>query len=491
MLSGRSHLTCAVVLLAACSSGDRLVGRDGAVSLDIAIPMRADSPGAFGNDGHSPLPDAGQSDVGVVHDVPSESAVVAEVGVEAIADATLDVTLAPVDAAADLGAISPVDNAVEASVGVAVDVAAGAGRDTDFADASVGEGQDAPPSSATILSNCSTYEHADRSSEGAAEVSVLRVLFTPDRKNLISFGTDGRARVWDITPSGLVPPASRLTLMGSGWLFGAIRSDGRYLAVGDSQGTVTVYDFPSSVESGRPAGVAALSTVSLAHPGANARPRGFTADGNHLMVTYSSVDIGQPNQVAVWDLETASVVRRYDTRGDADYPMAFLFGDRAAPMWIATAETVWSDRDHETVITLVDMNHPTATVQLTLPNVDAYSMAFSPDGSTLAVGFGDAEVSLWDIRNKSAIAAIGPPLIVGGSASNWANAMAFSADGKYVITAFAGDLDCAVNLSSVDSPRQTVTKRLDYDGTSVDISGDGLALAVGENNYGVILYCAP
>ena len=486
MLSARSHLTCAVVLLAACSSGDRLVDRDGAASLDSAIPMRGDGPAAFRNDGLS-VSEASASETTLSHDMALELAGAVEVGVESPVDAATDIPEAPVDVAA----VSPTDVAAEARVGLAVDVADSAGRDTVVADAPVGEAQDALLSPAAILSNCSTYEHADRSSEGAADVSVLRVLFTPDRKNLISFGTDGRARVWDITPSGLVTPASRLTLVGSGWLFGAIRSDGRYLAVGDSQGTVTVYDFLSSVETGTPVGVAALSTVGLARPAANARPRGFAADGKYLMVSYSSRDVGEPNQVAVWDLEMGSVVRQLSAHGDADYPMAFLFDDHATSMWIATEETVWSDSEHATVITLVDMTHPASTFQLTLPNVDAYSMAFSPDGSTLAVGFGDAEVSVWDIRNKSAMAAIGPPLIVGGSASNWANAMTYSADGKYVITVLAGDSDCSVNLSSVDSPRQTVTKRLDYDGTSVDISRDGLALAVGENNYGVILYCTP
>jgi hypothetical protein len=57
------------------------------------------------------------------------------------------------------------------------------------------------------------------------------------------------------------------------------------------------------------------------------------------------------------------------------------------------------------MITLVDMAmaHSTSPILCTLPNVDAYSMAFSLDGSTLAVESGDGEVSPWDNRNKSAL----------------------------------------------------------------------------------------
>jgi WD40 repeat protein len=492
MLFGKSHLTCAAVLLAACSSGERPANRDGAVSRDGTTPIRADGAGTIGDAGPSPWPDAAVIDAGLFRDMAVEGLVAVDVGVAPPGDVAVEVsTPPPVDVADDLGTVSPRDTAIEATASLTVDASDSAGRvDSFIPDAPVGRVQDASLSPTAIFSNCATYEHADRSSPATAEVSVLRVLFTPDRNNLISFGTDGRAKVWNITPSGLTTPASRLELAGSGWLFGAIRSDGRQLAVGDSQGTVTVYDFPTSLESGIPVVVAALSTASLAHAGANARPRGFAADGNQLLVTYSSLDVGEPNQVAVWDLDKGSLVSQFSTHGDADYPMAFLLGERASATWIATEETVWSDLGHDTVITLVDMTRPTSSFQLTLPNVDAYSMAFSPDGSTLAIGFGDAEVSLWDIRNKSAMVAIGAPLIAGGSATNWTNAIAYSADGKFVISTDAGDSDCSVRLSSVDS-RQTLTKQLDYDGTSVDISRDGLALAVGENNYGVILYCTP
>jgi WD40 repeat protein len=213
------------------------------------------------------------------------------------------------------------------------------------------------------------------------------------------------------------------------------------------------------------------------------------------MVSYSSDNPDEPNQVVVWDLPARSIVRQLGTHNDADYPMAFLLADYATSMWVATEETVWLDAGHDTVVTLVDLARsgeagtPGAPIQFTIADADAYSMAFSPDGSTLAIGFGDGEVGLWDIRNKNAIVAIESPLVAGGSTSYWANVMTYSADGEYVVTAFAGDANCSVNVSWVKPPRQNWSKLLDFDGTAVDISRDGLALAVGENNDGVILYC--
>jgi hypothetical protein len=349
------------------------------------------------------------------------------------------------------------------------------------------------PTTANVFAHCSTYKHSE-SEQGTPGnyLSVSGILFTPDKKNLISLGNDGRAKVWDITPAGLATPANGLEFAGSYWLRGAIGMDGKYLGIGDSDGNVVVYDLPLSIASGAAVEVASLSWELLPYRGADPRPMGFTTDGNHLVVRYDSYYLGDPMQVAIWDLTTRAVARQLDMRNDEEYPMAFLPGDFSTSMWLASEETVSSDAGWDTLVTLRDMSKtPISTVQFTIPASDGWAMAFSPDGSTLAVGFGDAEVSLWDISNKSMIAQLGSPLIVGGT-SNWINDLVYSADGRYVAAAIGGwSSNYSVKLASVLPPRQTLTKSLDYDGFCVDLSRDGLALAVGESDHGIIVYCTP
>lgn len=350
------------------------------------------------------------------------------------------------------------------------------------------------PSTANVFGHCATYRHIDQSSSIASEVYVTQVLFAPDRKHLISFGADGVARVWDVTSTGLALTGNQLAFSGTSELYGAMSADGKYLAVGDFDGNVEVYDFPASLTAGAAVSVASLSTGLLPRYAYMAKPRAFAADGTHLVVDYRGYYYGEPNQVVVWDVSTQLLARQHDLANDSDYPLAFLAGDFATSMWMASEETVdnsASSGGYDSVITLLNMAPTTMSpIQFTASDMNVYSMAFSPDGSTLALAASGPEVILWDISNKSAMTALGSPLITGSSDWVYAKAVKFSPDGKYLATAITGD-SYAVKLSTVQPPRQTLTKTLDYGGLSVAFSSDGLALAVGEDSYGVILYCTP
>ena len=408
-------------------------------------------------------------------------------------DAVLPLDASAVDAAKETA--SPSDVPVD-SAGRPLDAATDALFFADLknvADLGFSTGSDAPPTTAAVLSNCTTYQHSETQDPGInAYYAVTRILFSPDKKNLVSFGNDGRAKLWDVTPTGLATSASNLVFSGTEWLYGAIRSDGQYLAIGDSDGTVKIYDFPASLTAGRPISVASLAWQSLPRRGAKARPRGFSTDGDHLVVSYSSYASGDPNQAAVWDIYEGTVVRQFDTHGDQDYPMAFLPGDYATSMLLASSETVISDSGSYTVVTLTDMvSTPMLKTQFTVPGAEVDAMAFSPDGTTLAVGYGGAQVGLWNIRDKNTITGPDPPLVVASSVENWANGIAFSPDGRYLATVFGGYATCSVVVSSVDKSGPNQSNLLDHDGSCVEIAPDGLALAVGETNNGVIVYCTP
>jgi WD40 repeat protein len=352
-------------------------------------------------------------------------------------------------------------------------------------------GPDALVTTANVFTHCSTYSHV-RTGGSDSNLIMSRVIFSPDKKNLITCGNDGRAKVWDITPTGLATPSSDLQFIGTDWLWPEMSADGKLVAVGDADGNVKVYDWPMSIQNGAAAEVANFPWKSVPRIPGKARPLGFTTDGNHLVVRYINYELTDPTFVIVWDLSSQKVARQIDMHNKDDWAMAAFPGDFATSVWIATDETVYDDAGYRSVVTLLDIaKTPISTVQFSIPDNEVYAVTFSPDGNTLAIGFADGQLDLWDISNKGAISRLGASLLPGGS-GNWINSIVFSADGKYVGTGLGGmSPPYSVKLISTAIPRTTLTKSLEMDGMSVAISRDGLALAVTEYSHGTILYCTP
>ena len=354
---------------------------------------------------------------------------------------------------------------------------------------------DASPTVTTmnVLANCTAYTHTKKTSTGAPETwGVRQLAFSPDGKNMVSFGEDGRAKVWNVTPTGLAEPSSGLVFTGSGDLSGTISPDGKYLAVGDYDSQVSVYDFAASIQFGAQAKKWSLPSNALSPLPYSANRLQFTTDGGHLVVLYSG-DSGPPatpNHFVVWDLGTQKVARLVDY-DYADWPMAILPGDYTGPMWVASAASIYGDAgDYVSTVTLMDVSQASPTkAQITLPGY-VERMAFSPDGTTLAISFDSGEVSLWDITSKSNIVRMGSPLIPGTFSYYEAYALAYTPDGKYLA---AGIFDGTVRLAQIQQ-KVSLQKSVDYYPWSLAFTPDGLGLAVGEGGGycpGTILYCRP
>jgi WD40 repeat protein len=364
------------------------------------------------------------------------------------------------------------------------DVAAGPDAATDAK-------ADAQPSTLNVFGNCTPYTHSVKDSTGAIEDWGIRgFAFSPDGKVLVSMGEDGRAKVWNITAAGLQETSSGLVFTGYSDLSGAISPDGHYIAVGDKESLVTVYDLPVSLQYG------SASTVTTFPPGdtlsATLRPTllQFTNDGGHLIAMYRAADSPNPNQFVVWNLGTNAMDRlvSYDY---SDEPMAILPGAYTDAMWVASSTITTTDAgDDESVVTLVDLATPAprSKAQFTVPG-DINAITFSPDGTTLAIATDQGEVGLWDITTKSSITRLGSPLIAASSAANSAYSLAYTADGKYLAMG-TGDLfgSSTVRLQSLQ-PRMSLQKTIDYIPWSLAFSPDGQALAIGERDLGVLLYC--
>ncbi len=157
------------------------------------------------------------------------------------------------------------------------------------------------------------------------------------------------------------------------------------------------------------------------------------------------------------------------------------------PSLAAQLDLVAHQRDPtqaSTSLLLDTANNPLSN-PLTGPTGNAWSVAFSPDGHTLAAGSGDDKIWLWNVTDPAHPSQIGQPLT---GPTGAVDSVAFSPDGH---TLAAGSADDKIWLWNVTDPAQaTLTGERPLTGTgnvvwTVAFSPDGHTLAAGsEYDYG-------
>ena len=105
----------------------------------------------------------------------------------------------------------------------------------------------------------------------------------------------------------------------------------------------------------------------------------------------------------------------------------------------------------------------------------ALSVAFSPDGKTLAVGDRNGRIYLWDAASGQAIASLADP------ASKGVNSVAFSPDGAALAAADANGFTYLWNVTS-EQVNSVLADPVSKGADSVAFSPDGKTLAVGDLN---------
>jgi WD40 repeat protein len=242
---------------------------------------------------------------------------------------------------------------------------------------------------------------------------------------------------------------------------------------------------------GVPAGVSLTSspgpgTGEHLRPARTLAGSGFSVTGLAFSPDGTTLAIGDMlGETHLWNLAT-----RHQAATLADYAssapsggLAFVSAVTFSPdgRTLATA-----DLDHDTYLWNLTARRRTATRTdpevLTVPdarNVQIYTVAFSPDGRTLATGDNLSQIDLWNVATGRHTATLTNP---GAGVYGGVTALAFSPDGR---TLAAGDDDGSTYLWSVATWHRTAVLNNGQSITSVAFSPGGRTLATGDR-FGTI-----
>jgi WD40 repeat protein len=303
---------------------------------------------------------------------------------------------------------------------------------------------------------------------------VCAVAFAPDGGHLASGGGDRSVRVWDVplaapgeeAAAPEVVPNKRYeelrSLRSSGHLRAlALTSDGSRLAVGGADGTILVWDLKDSPVKARSLRGHKHSIHHLA----------FSPDGKLLASTASSSqDIDTPGEVNLWDPAT----------GEVRHTLPGAYGEAGQVAFTPDGKMLISTHraNKERAVRFCDPVTGSALAALRGQD-DLFSVAVSPDGKTLAVGYFQ-EVKLFDLPSVPELAKLGDKA--------WANRLkldtphlmvrqlAFTADGKTL--AVGGDFDSTTTLWDLSATKQR--HKLAGGRFALTADGKGIATAGGK-----------
>jgi WD40 repeat protein len=236
---------------------------------------------------------------------------------------------------------------------------------------------------------------------------VLSVVFAPSGQTLATSSDDGIVRIWELSNSQLLH-----TLQGhSGWVRSlAYSPDGTVLASGSDDFTVRLWNArDGSLLYTLDEGMDAI--LSLA----------FSPDGKFLAWAESD------GTIRVWDMSSRNWLTSRPGSGTPANSLAFSpdgsklaagFQDGSLRLWEFNAEAGPEERLVESQAGHILRGH-------TKP---VNSVAFSPDGSLLASGSGDATLILWQVEEAA-------PRVVYRGHSGPVTSVSFTPDGNLLASA--------------------------------------------------------
>ena len=311
-----------------------------------------------------------------------------------------------------------------------------------------------PQATASLL-DASGTSFATRIEDSASPVQA--VALSPDRRLLVAAGADGTLRLWNVATPGhplavatLAPADKALPLYTA-----AFSPDGRVIAAAGAGKVVRLWAVSgsgSAVPLGRPLAGPTYTVYSIT----------FSRDGRLLAA--GSAD----GRVRLWDVADPSrprpvgrPLRVPGAAGAVAYVESVAFSPDGRTLAAGTSvKTVW----------LWNVSRPAAPARfhgmpLTGPAAMVSGVAFSPSGKTLAASSEDNKVWLWSVHASRHSASADGTL---AGATDWANAVAFSPDGRSLAE---GTSDASVLVWSLAT--RAITATLDEPQPVTSVSWDG------------------
>ncbi|HEX2906750.1 MAG TPA: WD40 repeat domain-containing protein, partial [Phototrophicaceae bacterium] len=287
----------------------------------------------------------------------------------------------------------------------------------------------------------------------AQNAPVRAVDFSADGRLLASGSADGTITVWDATTKQLV---QQLDANSNGVFSLAFSPDGAWLASGGGDTTIKLWDVISGQPVGEPMSGHTDAVLSLDFSADGKMLVSGSGDGTLRFWDVTGRQLGEPiaaHSDSVWmaafspDGKTVASVSSDGTvmlwdvttrqpKGDA---LLGHFGQVFTLAFSPDGTTLASGGDYGSII-IWDVAAGVARFTIEATDSSVFALAFSPDSRTLVSGGADGIVSAWDVLTGQPLV---HPLAV---LPDWVNTLAFGAGGKY-LAAGVGSQD--VNQSSV------------------------------------------